>query len=77
MIFNELPFTSIDNADFLALFVDTSNDYLYNMNFDPVSILDDKYNHELDVTNFYVQTRHLNIPQSAYIFLDFCFFSTR
>ena len=72
VIFNDLPFASIDDTDLHALFVDSSisDVYLHNMIFDPVTILDDKYNNELDVNNFYVQTRHLNIPQSEYIFLD-------
>ena len=68
--FSELLFASINDADFCALSNDRTSDLdIPNIYFDPLDILDNEYN-DLYVNAFYVQTRHMNIPQSEYIFLD-------
>lgn len=47
-----------------------SNDHFHNFNFDPFPILDEKYNSDLNVSNFYIHTRHLSVPKSQYMFLN-------
>ena len=79
MHLSELPFASINNEELIQLLqLDRLNmcsriiDYFHDLNFDPLAILDDKYNNntDLDVNNFYKQTRNLNVPESEYMFID-------
>ena len=65
MHLSELPFGSINNEKLIQLLqLDGLNmcsrmiDYFHYLNFDPLAILEDKYNNntDLDVNNFYKQT---------------------
>lgn len=77
MHFNEQPFASMDDEYILDVFAadcpslfSSFNDF-QNLNFSPFTTQDDKFNNDLDINIFYIQSGYLNVPKSKYIlFLD-------
>lgn len=67
---NQLPFASLTNEEFYDALQYTTSDLPSELNFNPITVQDDKYNNELDVNNFYLQLRQLKFPNTEYIFID-------
>lgn len=61
---NLLPFASGDKHE------STPKVSLLDQTFDPFIILDNIYNNDLDVNQFYLRMRNINIKKSEYIYLD-------
>lgn len=67
----ELPFASTDNNDLINIFNGQSQrDLSCNISFNPIDLLEDKYNSDLHVNNSSVFSKYYNIPKSDYVFLD-------
>ena len=72
-----LPFTSLDDDEFLNFITNDSLNFPCNTFFNPFDFLEDKYNSDLDVNHSYVFSNYHNIPKPEYVFLDsFCSYTT-
>lgn len=70
---SELPFTSIDDDEFLNLFTHDNLFFQCNTSFNVLDLLEDKYNSDLDVNHSSVFSKYQNIPKSDYVYLDSLF----
>ena len=48
----------------------TTYNHLFELDFNPITVQNDKYNSDLDINNFYFQIRQLNLPNREYTFID-------
>lgn len=67
--FSELPFAYLSSDDLISLLV-SDNPNQSSKSFDPFTVMDDKYNTDLDITQSCLRTRYLNVPRADYIFID-------
>ena len=70
----QLPFATIDNDQLYAVlntsFILINVNKFSNLQFDPFTVDDNKYNNNLEVNEFYTRTRSLNLPKTEYIPLN-------
>ena len=59
----QLPFASLTNEQFHNILQNNADNHLFELNFNPFTVPNDKYNSELDVNHFYLQLRQLKLQR--------------
>lgn len=67
-----LPFASLNDEQLISIlnFDYTENEYFKQLEYVPFAYEENKYNYDLDATEFYISKRLVSIPKTNYISLD-------